>query len=688
MDNSIDKQRNRKVPEFDKDILDLLLCEHAYDLDTKECNKPHHIYWATDNYENNGVGFSFFDEIKTNTISGRNGDLIRPRAAKTTKEREKRTRDKAEVFTPLWICNAQNNLVDNEWFGYKDVFNKEISNGNKHDWIPTESKIVFPNGKTWQEYVCDTRLEIACGEAPYLISRHDTTTGEPIVNLQKRIGLLDRKLRVVSENVSSVANWYKWALIALKSTYGFEWQGDNLLLARKALLLTFIDYYKDFANRHEISDTEPQTAYLKHAAYIISWNVFQMDGIKMVLPMTCHNENKADKCVGCKKHDVHQHNGIRQLIANWDRTDSILTEHPISIIEFQKLLNTCQNEPTNHKSRNSLKFDAVVGNPPYQSMDGGAGASAANIFQTFVENAIDLDSQYVTIITPSRWFCGGKNLASFRKRMLKSTSMKIMCDFIDSHNVFPDLGRSAIKGGVNYFLYETGYNGKCNINTLINNKIASSEDRYLNQLDLDIFVRYNGEAQTILDKILPKAMAGKPRYKLLKANSMATIVSSRKPFGLPTDFNDFTDNTNGTVQIYAHNLQSFIERDKIETNHKWIDKWKVLIPEAIGVGDPAKDWLKPIIAGHNTCCTETYLLIGPFDSKEEAECVYSYMQTKFFHFLLSLRKISQHTTQDVYSFIPLQDFNQKWTDEKLFDKYHLTKAERLYINKTIYPKKD
>lgn len=350
--DSIDIKEEDIITDFGKEVLQVLLREHAYDRDPKEERKNHHIYWATDNYEHKGKGFGFFDEIKIACITGEYRDFVRPRAAKTKEEQEKRTRDKAEVFTPSWVCNSQNNLVDEAWFGRKNVFNTEIIElDGSHDWLPSKEKIVFPEGKTWQDYVLDHRLEIACGEAPYIVSRYDTTTGKPINELPKRIGLLDRKLRIVGENVKTQKDWYFWAIAALKSTYGFEWQGDNLLLAREALLYTFKDYYKDFAIKHNIKTTTPYRDMMLLAAYIISWNLFQMDGIKMVLPMTCHEDiikgeriinlfedrvipDKVIPCLGCKNNDVHSHNGVYQLVADWDKD----TNRPIEIIEFRNML--------------------------------------------------------------------------------------------------------------------------------------------------------------------------------------------------------------------------------------------------------------------------------------------------------------------------------------------------------------
>lgn len=241
------------------------------------------IIWATDSYQHMGEGYRFEDEIKIENIIGKNGQIIRPRALKDRDEQIRRVKDKAEVFTPSWICNAQNNLIDEAWFGKANVFNEEITfEDGSHTWQPREGKITFPEGKgkTWKDYVRDMRLEITCGEAPYLASRYDAVSGEPLP-LNMRIGLLDRKLRVVSENTETSGEWLKWAKEALKSTYGYEWQGDNLLLARETLFLTFQDYYID-----KFGTTPPLNS-VEGVAYIVSWNLWQMDGLKMIVPGSC-----------------------------------------------------------------------------------------------------------------------------------------------------------------------------------------------------------------------------------------------------------------------------------------------------------------------------------------------------------------------------------------------------------------
>lgn len=246
----------------------------------KDHTTQDNIYWATDSYANIGKeGYTFYDPITIEKITGENDMIIRPRAVKSKEEQTQRAKDKAEVFTPSWICNAQNNLIDEQWFGRKDVFNHEDPE-NPQQWIDTEGKIEFPNteGKTWIDYVADIRLEITCGEAPYLVSRYDTVSGDPIDDVRHRIGLIDRKLRVVSENCETSADWIKWAKVALAASYGFEWQGDNLLLAREAIFYSFIDHYKAKFGK------VPTKTIMEGVSYIVSWNIWQMDGLTYGLP--------------------------------------------------------------------------------------------------------------------------------------------------------------------------------------------------------------------------------------------------------------------------------------------------------------------------------------------------------------------------------------------------------------------
>lgn len=308
--------------EMDYKLLALLL---------KDQSSGRNIIWATNNHSENA---SNQQEITLECFDKKYSNKIKPRITKNKKEQQLRIKNKAEVFTPSYICNKQNNLIDNAWFGYENVFNVE----NDKIWITNKNKIFFLNNKTWKDYVKLNRMEISCGEAPYLVSRYDTTTGE-FIDINNRIGILDRKIRIINENIEDEAEWVEWVYKAFQATYGYEWQGDSLLIARQNLLFSFIDYY--LAKFHSF----PIKKYLLKIARIISWNIFQMDGLKFVIPNSCKSEvsqqmilinngnewifnsenleEKYVKCQGCLKNDKYKHNGIYCKIMDWDKKHSI-----------------------------------------------------------------------------------------------------------------------------------------------------------------------------------------------------------------------------------------------------------------------------------------------------------------------------------------------------------------------------
>lgn len=302
------------IAKIDVRLLKLLL----QDKTTKK-----NILWCTTDYESLGSVYDEHNQILLEAITGLFYNVIQPRAAKSKEIQEMRSKKRAEVFTPSWVCNAQNNLIDDAWFGRKDVFNNPAG---QTAWIATEGTIEFPEGKTWRQYVDDKRLEITCGEAPYLVSRYDTTTGDLIPPFA-RVGLFDRKMRIVAENCETDEEWLKWSMRALKSVYGYEFQGDSVLIARENLLYDYIDYYK------ERFHAEPSLNLLREVANIIAWNIWQMDGLKYVVPYSCHDEEdfvdrqlsfadwdkpaERKPCPGCAKGDIHLHNGTYSRIFDW-----------------------------------------------------------------------------------------------------------------------------------------------------------------------------------------------------------------------------------------------------------------------------------------------------------------------------------------------------------------------------------
>jgi len=320
-----------KILERYPEVMDILLRDHT----TKK-----NIIWATNNYEYLGENYNKIKQIKSTLITGVNGNVIMPRIKKDSILQQSRVKNMAEVFTPSWVCNAQNNIIDNAWFQQKNVFNKEIIDENR--WETIKEKINFPKNKTWKDYVKEKRLEITCGEAPYIISRYDTTCGK-FIEVEDRIGLLDRKLRIINENVNTCDKWLKATETAFKNTYAFEWQGDNLLLARESMLFTFIENFKFKF------DKAPLLKSIQYIAYIISWNVWQMDGLKGVIPFSCSEiqtkkvnlfgevETDNSFCSGCINNNMFEHNGIYCLVKDWSNKDKI-TGKPERKLRFIDLI--------------------------------------------------------------------------------------------------------------------------------------------------------------------------------------------------------------------------------------------------------------------------------------------------------------------------------------------------------------
>ena len=318
----------------------------------------------------------------------------------------------------------------------------------------------------------------------------------------------------------------------------------------------------------------------------------------------------------------------------------------------------------------NMKFDVIIGNPPYQLSDGGNGASAKPIYHLFVEQAKKLKPRYLSMIIPARWYAGGKGLDNFRNNMLTDDRLRIIHDFVNASDCFTGV---EIKGGVCYFLWDRDYHGDCTVISHSGNKIISTMSRPLLEKNCDTFIRYNDAIQ-----ILHKVQA-------LQEKTFDTIVSARKPFAFATDFRNYAKNVDMAhcIKLYAQKDIGYISRSQVEKNAEWIDLWKVYIPEAIGSGNMETDIVKPVLGEPQTACTETYVVVSPTTNKAMAENIISYINTKFFHFLLGLKKITQHTTSKTYSFIPMQDFSKPLTDKILYAKYKLTDDEIDFIESTI-----
>ncbi len=330
-----------------------------------------------------------------------------------------------------------------------------------------------------------------------------------------------------------------------------------------------------------------------------------------------------------------------------------------------------------------VKFDVIVGNPPYQLGDTGFGASASPIYHKFIQQSKKLNPRFLTMIVPSRWFAGGRGLDAFRKEMLQDDRIREIHDFIDARDCFPG---TPPKGGVNYFLWDRDNRGLCKIYTHDGDNVSSVSERRLLEEGLDTFVRVN-EAVPILRKVLK-----------LKEDGFNKIVSANDPFGFDVRVENSMKRVrpkykpqyfNNSVLFYYYGWKKkgvgYIDEKYVKKNHNLVDSYKLFVPKAIGTGDMKTDVIKPFIPEYKSCSSETYIVIGPFDTESEMENSLSYINTKFFHFMVGLKKNTQEARRNVYSFAPMQDFSQSWTDEKLYKKYGLDKKEIAFIESMVRP---
>lgn len=646
---------------LDSELLGILL---------KDRSSGKNIIWGTDIYAEKGSSYDFNEPITAKLITGRFGKVIRPRTDKSQKEQKIRIKDKAEVFTPSWICNEMNNHLCDEWFETKNVFN--IS--QEKTWKTSRKKIKFKNieNKTWQDFVNLKVLEISCGEAPFLASRYDTTTGTWI-DVNNRIGALDRKLRVVNENTNTEQEWYEWTLNAIKSTYGYEWQGDSLLIARENILFTFIDYYIDKFGVFPIRE------YLIEVAKILSWNVWQMDGLKYVIPNSCKpvqkrqmslfEEEQTEPCNGCLKNDNSKHTGTYCKIMNWQ------TKRTIKFFKGEK----------------RMKFDFVIGNPPYQDNTLGENEGyAPPIYHLFMDEAFKIANR-VELITPARFlFNAGSTPKVWNKKMLNDEHFKVLKYVQKSNLVFVN---TDIKGGICITYRDANKNfGKIGTFTsreellILAEKVTKKDfvsmcDSIYSAESVSFTEQMHIEHPEIEDnKLLSKGH----RYDL-KSNvldKLSNIVFFDKR---PNDKEEY-------VQIYGrkNNERTYmwIKSKYIKRNINF-DKYKVFLPAANGSGAIGEVLSTPLVGTPLVGHTQTFLTIGCFEVENEAKNCLKYIKTKFSRTMLGVLKITQANKKATWAYVPLQNFTEKsdidWSksiheiDLQLYKKYNLTQEEINFI---------
>ena len=628
-------------------------------LDTllKDKSTGKNIIWATDPPEELQTVMyepvTDRSQITTQQLGLTHYEVVLPRMMKQTDTQQQRTRKKGEVFSPAWVCNKMNNALDADWFGGLGAgesagqFTVELPQG----WQTVETPVQFPvcKGRTpaWVQYVQSRRLEVTCGEAPFLASRYDAATGE-MIPVARRIGILDRKLRVVSENAATEDEWRKYATHAVQSTYGYEYQGDNLLLARANLLLTYAEHLQARWQR------KPTKEELQPIATIISWNLWQMDGLHLSVPG------------GKPQPEAEQ----LDLFSMFGAAEPQPPTVSCKVKNWRKGSHgTTQNFETIQEGSTSMKFDYVIGNPPYQISDGGAGVSATPIYNRFIEAIKTTHPGAICLIIPAKWYSGGKGLDKFRGEMLGDRHISTLVDYSNSLDVFPNVD---VAGGVCYFVWKEAYNGKCKYTNYRNGK-ATTAYRDLNEFQT--FIRYPVASEIV---------------KKVKEDGELTldkVVSSRKPFGLATTAKPMKT---GDITLRYNGGRGPYKSTEIRVGTEMIDQWKIIISRltAEHAGQPAKDGKYRVLSTMELLkpgeiCSETYLVAGAFDSKEEATNYMDYLKTQFVRFLILQIAMTQQLSKASFAFVPCQDFTRKWTDKQLFERYDLSSEEVNYIQGMI-----
>jgi site-specific DNA-methyltransferase (adenine-specific) len=381
------------------------------------------------------------------------------------------------------------------------------------------------------------------------------------------------------------------------------------------------------------------------------------------LPETSHTWNNAGRCEFC---------GAGR--GEYDRDES-LEEYAYPFIHGIDPRETFK-----------VKFDVIIGNPPYQLSDGGFGRSAAPIYHHFVEQAKKLEPRYLSMVIPSRWFAGGKGLDEFRESMLADDRMRSIDDYLSASDLFPGVG---LKGGVCYFLWDRDNPGTCRVSTHFKDWPISTDERKLLEEGVDVFIRFN-EGLSILKKVVAVESGQGHTISLPDNKRFDRLVSSRKPFGLETTFKGKAAQGDENLLVYQNGASGYTPRNSIATGTGLIDKWKIFASYAApGTGNkdtyPHRILSTPFIGEPGSISSETYLCIGPFDSKGQAESVLSYLYCRMTRFLILLHKPSQHVTRKVYTFVPTQDWTKQWTDADLYAKYALSASEIAFVEKIVRP---
>ena len=580
------KSFDRRYPTF---ILKTLLCDRT---------TGRNIIWADNEYEALGDGYMGDDEITVEKITGMNSGIIKPRIAKEQERQSQRTKSRAEVFTPSWLCNQMNNDLDEAWFGRRDVFNTEaVADDGVKTWTATAEPVTFPKskGRGWRAYVEAPRLEITCGEAPFVCSRYDTVTGDELP-VSERVGFLDRKLRVVTEKTKTRKEWVRQALDALRATYGFEYQGDNLLIARINVLETFAEHLRDRWG------SDPQQDELERAAWIVSWNFWQMNGFTDAVPT-----NKMGAAVESTLGTFEEPEPEPIQPSLFDLFNDVFTdetteetkeEEPRETVPLCVIYDWQNGEPFEFatlKGKTAAmgkKFYAVIGNPPYQEQASDNNTRMPPIYNYFMDESYKISSK-VELITPARFlFNAGQTPKAWNRKMLNDPHLKILYYEQDSSLVFAN---TDIKGGVviSYRNMETEYEAIRVFTPYaeLNNILQKVLKRQVGAVFLDSIVSSRG-----MYRLTDLFFTDHPDIKPEKGTG--NMITS-KAFDSMSGIFKAEPSESNCIQLYGRENRERVLRyisHKYIIDNDYLSTYNVLVPEGNGSGTLGEALSTPVIA--------------------------------------------------------------------------------------------
>ena len=653
------------------------------------------IIWADNEYEALGDGYMGDDEITVEKITGMNSGVIKPRIAKEQERQSQRTKSRAEVFTPSWLCNQMNNDLDEAWFGRRDVFNTEVvADDDVKTWMATAEPVTFPKtkGHGWHAYVEAPRLEITCGEAPFVCSRYDTVTGDELP-VDERVGFLDRKLRIVTEKTKTRKEWVRRALDALRATYGFEYQGDNLLIARINVLETFVEHLRDRWG----SDTEQDE--LEQAAWIVSWNFWQMNGFTDAVP-TNKMGAEVESTLGTFEEPVPE--PIQPSL--FDLFDDVFSdevieetkeEEPKETVPLCVIYDWQNGEPFEFATLKGKaadmgkKFYAVIGNPPYQEQASDNNTRMPPIYNYFMDESYKISSK-VELITPARFlFNAGQTPKAWNRKMLNDPHLKILYYEQDSSLVFAN---TDIKGGVviSYRNMETEYEAIKVFTPYaeLNNILQKVLKRQVDAVFLDSIVSSRG-----MYRLTDLFFTDHPDIKPEKGTG--NMITS-KAFDSMSGIFKAEPSESNCIQLYGRENRERVLRyisHKYIIDNDYLSTYNVLVPEGNGSGTLGEALSTPVIAPPETGHTDTFISIGSFESAVQAQNCLKYIKSKFARTMLGILKITQHNPASTWKYVPLQDFTSNsdidWSqsvadvDKQLYAKYGLDDEEIEFIESHV-----